>query len=150
MSCPTRRFQLPTDTSFLLLAMMGNSTGCALWPVVRISPWTRASRRIRHVSRIVACLIPQLAALISMHSTDHWLQVLRVANVPCAPINTLDRVFEDPQVKHRNMCVNVAHPTGVELRLVASPIKFSATTVGERLKRRRCSDGIPTKFYRSF
>lgn len=76
-------------------------------------------------------LIPELAALIPMYPTDHWLEVLEAASVPCGPINTLDQVFDNPQVRHREMCVNVAHPTGAELRLVTSPIKFSATPVSQ-------------------
>ncbi|WOH52482.1 CaiB/BaiF CoA transferase family protein [Bradyrhizobium sp. sBnM-33] len=78
-------------------------------------------------------LSPQLASLISAQSTDHWLEVLEAAGVPCGPINTLDRVFDDPQVKHREMCMNVAHSTGGKLRLVASPMKFSATPASETL-----------------
>lgn len=76
-------------------------------------------------------LIPELAALMSMRSTNHWLDVLEAARVPCGPINTLDQVFDNPQVRHREMCVNVAHPAGAELRLVTSPIKFSATPASQ-------------------
>ncbi|WP_407123171.1 CoA transferase [Bradyrhizobium sp. STM 3561] len=56
---------------------------------------------------------------------------MEAARVPCGPINTLDRVFDDPQVRHRQMCVSVAHPSGGDLRLVGSPMKFSAATVSE-------------------
>lgn len=91
-------------------------------------------------------LIPELAALISMHPTDHWLEVLEAARVPCGPINTLDQVFDNPQVRRREMCVNVAHPTGAELRLVTSPIKFSATPVSQA-QAPPCSDGIRTRSY---
>ncbi|MCK1742072.1 CoA transferase [Bradyrhizobium sp. 139] len=76
-----------------------------------------------------AILIPQLAEIISSRRTDDWLEILNQAGVPCGPINNLDRVFEDPQVRHREMCVAATHPSGAPLSLVASPMKFSATPV---------------------
>jgi crotonobetainyl-CoA:carnitine CoA-transferase CaiB-like acyl-CoA transferase len=76
-----------------------------------------------------AVLIPQIASLISKSSTDHWIKVLETSHVPCGPINTLDRVFDDPHVRHREMRLNVEHPVGGNLNLVASPMKFSATPV---------------------
>lgn len=78
-----------------------------------------------------AILIPLLTELISERSTNHWLEVLESARVPCGPINSLERVFGDAQVIHRQMCVTTPHPSRGELRLVASPMKFSETPVVE-------------------
>jgi crotonobetainyl-CoA:carnitine CoA-transferase CaiB-like acyl-CoA transferase len=50
-------------------------------------------------------------------------------HVPCGPINTLDRVFANPQIQHRGMCQNVPHPKSGALRLLKSPINYSATPV---------------------
>ncbi|MNM93830.1 Formyl-coenzyme A transferase [compost metagenome] len=47
--------------------------------------------------------------------------------MPCGPINTLDDVFEDDQVKARGLRVDLPHPTAGEVKLVGSPIKMSAT-----------------------
>jgi crotonobetainyl-CoA:carnitine CoA-transferase CaiB-like acyl-CoA transferase len=52
--------------------------------------------------------------------------------VPCGPINDLADVFADPQVEHREMTVRMPHPLTDALRLVASPMKFSATPVQYR------------------
>ena len=30
----------------------------------------------------------------------HWIELLDEAGIPCGPINTIDQVFEDPQVEH--------------------------------------------------
>ena len=56
------------------------------------------------------------------------------AGVPCCPVNTLDRVFADPQVKARNMRIELDHPAAEDLKvpLVASPIKMSATPPSHR------------------
>jgi formyl-CoA transferase len=38
-------------------------------------------------------------------------------------------VFENPQVRHRGMRVEIPHPSGVSCPTVASPMRFSATPV---------------------
>ncbi|HSS66636.1 MAG TPA: CaiB/BaiF CoA-transferase family protein, partial [Gammaproteobacteria bacterium] len=79
-------------------------------------------------------LIPQLEALIAARSADEWLEGLAARNVPCGPVNTIDRVFADPQVKHRQMTVTLPHPlaAGGEVTLLASPMRFSETPVSYR------------------
>ena len=46
------------------------------------------------------------------------------AGVPCGPINTIPEVFEDPQVKHREMLIEIPHPLADKVPLVASPMRF--------------------------
>jgi crotonobetainyl-CoA:carnitine CoA-transferase CaiB-like acyl-CoA transferase len=58
-----------------------------------------------------------------------WLAALEAAKVPCGAINNLDEVFSDPQVVERGMTVDMPHPLADTIRLVASPIKLSATPV---------------------
>ena len=60
---------------------------------------------------------------------DEWSAALEPVGVPCGPINTLDRVFADPQVEARGMKVSVPHSLGVEVDYPANPIKFSETPV---------------------
>lgn len=85
--------------------------------------------RVRHR----AVLVPQLAAVMRSRSRDDWLKALEFAKVPCGPINTLDQVFADPQVLARGMTETVVHPLDAALRLVASPLKLSATPPRTRL-----------------
>lgn len=56
--------------------------------------------------------------------TDEWLAILQDAGVPCGPINTIDRVFADPQVQARNLNINVDG-----MSLVANPIRFSRSSI---------------------
>ena len=51
--------------------------------------------------------------------------------MPCGPVNTLDAVFADPQVRHREMQVSVPYPgaKGGRVDLIANPIKYSKTPV---------------------
>jgi crotonobetainyl-CoA:carnitine CoA-transferase CaiB-like acyl-CoA transferase len=58
-----------------------------------------------------------------------WLAALEAAKVPCGAINNLGEVFADPQVEARAMVTSWLHPLKDSLRLVASPLKLSATPV---------------------
>ncbi|MCL5959286.1 MAG: CoA transferase [Chloroflexi bacterium] len=72
-------------------------------------------------------LIPLLQEVFGQRDADEWLSLLVEAGIPCAPINTLDRVFSDPQVLYRKMVEKVQHPTAGEVELVASPLKLVDT-----------------------
>jgi crotonobetainyl-CoA:carnitine CoA-transferase CaiB-like acyl-CoA transferase len=58
-----------------------------------------------------------------------WIAALEAANVPCGPINNMQQVFEDPQVRHRGLKVEIPTPSGVPCPAVASPMRFSETPV---------------------
>ncbi len=95
-------------------------------PALALDPrYARNANRVRHRET----LVPQLAALLLQRSKSDWLAALEAAKVPCGAINNLDEVFTDPQVRHRGMAVAMPHPLTDDLRLVASPMKLSATPV---------------------
>ncbi|MFZ6733959.1 CaiB/BaiF CoA transferase family protein [Undibacterium sp. Ji42W] len=74
-------------------------------------------------------LVPILANMVRLKTKQEWISLLEEAGVPCGPINTLDEVFKDPQVLARKMQINLPHPTAGQVKLVASPMKLSATPV---------------------
>ena len=65
--------------------------------------------------------------------TDAWMKLLNEAEVPCAPVQTIDQVFKAPQVLHREMLVKVEHPTAGTVPMAGIPVKFSATPASIRL-----------------
>lgn len=68
-----------------------------------------------------------LDAVFKAKTIDEWLVLLEEAGIPCAPINTVDRVVNDPQVKFREMIVEVEHPVAGKMHIPGVPIKMSAT-----------------------
>lgn len=77
-------------------------------------------------------LIPLIRGVIAKHPMRHWIEGLEKLDVPCGPVNTLDRVFADPQVEARSMTIKMAHPAAEPVTLVASPLRLSATPVSYR------------------
>lgn len=90
--------------------------------------FARNADRVRHR----AVLVPMLAEVMRTRTRADWLSALEAAKVPCGPINDLADVFADPQVQARGMTVEMPHPLADRVRLVASPMKFSATPVQYR------------------
>jgi crotonobetainyl-CoA:carnitine CoA-transferase CaiB-like acyl-CoA transferase len=72
-------------------------------------------------------LTRELETILGTRPATAWLAALEPAAVPCAPINDLGQVFADPQVRHRDMQLEVPHPSGAAVPLVANPIRLSAT-----------------------
>ena len=76
-----------------------------------------------------ADLIPLLREIFRQRPSGRWLTELEASNVPCGPINDYKEVFEDPQVRHRGLKIEIPHPAGVPCPSVASPMRFSGTPV---------------------
>jgi formyl-CoA transferase len=72
-------------------------------------------------------LIPILQGVLETRNADDWLAEISDAGIPCGPINTLDRVFDHPQTHHRNMVVEIEHPTAGTVRLAGIPFMMSGT-----------------------
>ena len=82
--------------------------------------------RVRNRAKIV----PYLQEFFLTRPVNEWLQDLQEFNVPCGPINDLADVFSDPQLLHRKMLVEMAHPTLGSIKQTGIPIKFSLTPGG--------------------
>jgi CoA:oxalate CoA-transferase len=72
-------------------------------------------------------LKPILEKALAPYTQTEALARLGQAGIPCAPINSIDRVITDPQVLARRMIVEVEHPIAGMLKLAGIPIKMSAT-----------------------
>jgi len=58
---------------------------------------------------------------------DEWCLRLRELDIEAGPVNTLEEVFSDPQVLHRQMVVEAEHPISGKMKQVGIPFKFSET-----------------------
>jgi crotonobetainyl-CoA:carnitine CoA-transferase CaiB-like acyl-CoA transferase len=72
-------------------------------------------------------LIPLIQDVFDKSQRDVWLAKLRNSGVPCAPVNSIDEVFSDPQLLHRDMLVEMNHPEIGDIKQIGAPIKFSKT-----------------------
>ncbi len=70
-----------------------------------------------------------LQEIFAKRTTRDWVDALEAAGVPNGPINTIAQVFEEPQVKARNIKIELDHPVAGKMPLVASPMRFSGTPI---------------------
>ena len=87
--------------------------------------FTTTSLRVQHKQE----LIPIINSILSQHSLNHWMPLLQKAVVPSAPIYDFKQVFEDPQIKHRELVKSVDHPLAGAMSVVGNPLNFSETPI---------------------
>ncbi len=78
-------------------------------------------------------LIPILQSRFDEQPGSAWLELFAAAEIPAAPINTVEEAVNDPQTLARSMIVQLDHPALGIARSIGNPIKFSDTPVSYRL-----------------
>jgi crotonobetainyl-CoA:carnitine CoA-transferase CaiB-like acyl-CoA transferase len=74
-----------------------------------------------------AVLTEELEKATRTKSSQHWVDVLNKAGVPCGPIFNVKEVFDDPHVKHLKLATTVRHPRLGELEVQNLPVTLSRT-----------------------
>ena len=82
--------------------------------------------RVRNRAKIV----PMLQEFFLTRTSTEWVTDLQAVSVPAGPINDLADVFADPQVIHREMLLEMPHPTLGSIKQTGLPLKFSVTPGG--------------------
>jgi crotonobetainyl-CoA:carnitine CoA-transferase CaiB-like acyl-CoA transferase len=91
--------------------------------------FAKNSNRVENRAELIGMLSKTFAA----RGSQRWMQKLNEAGVPCAPVQTIDQVFSDPQVLQRKMLAEVQHPTAGTVRMAGIPVKFSETPAAIRM-----------------
>jgi crotonobetainyl-CoA:carnitine CoA-transferase CaiB-like acyl-CoA transferase len=76
-----------------------------------------------------AALVAPVTEALRTRTSTHWVDAFEKAKLPCCPVNTLDQVFDDPQVQQRAMRISMPYPLAAEgsVELIGNPIKLSET-----------------------
>ena len=116
---------------FFIVAVGNDSQFAKFCEVVERPEWIKDARFATNPERVRNrdLLVGLISGRLRERPAREWLAALEPSGVPCGPINDLSQVFADPQVRHRGMEVRAPHPAAGEVRMVANPIKFSATPV---------------------
>ena len=148
-SIPTGVFE--TSDGYINLAV----TGQVIWE--RFCQAVDAERLIEHPDYKTSALRSQnrdalgeeINAILRTADSDTWISRFNKSGVPAGPINTIDKVFADPQVQHLEMAQKVTSNTLGELTLVGQPIKMNKTPSSMKLappERGEHSDEILQEF----
>jgi len=77
--------------------------------------------RVKNVEK----LKEYLTEIFMQKTTAEWDEFLNKNGIPCSPINTIDKLFTDPQVLARNMLVEVEQPGAGLIKIAGNPIKMT-------------------------
>lgn len=119
----------PSADDDLILAVGNDSQFRRLCDVLELSEladdprFASNSARVEHRDSLVA----KLSARLHDKPRAEWLTQLEAAGIACGPINNLEQVFDDPQVRARNLQIKRPHHSGRDVSLVSNPIRFNDT-----------------------
>lgn len=121
-----------TSDGWLILSVANEAqfkTLCGLVPDLVADPrfgsnWDRVAHR--------PALHAVIEAVTRTHGTRHWVDLFAGAGLPAGPIHSLEDVFNDPQVQHRQLLVEVDGLAGQRLPLLRSPLNMSAVEIPYR------------------
>ena len=102
-----------------LFARLADTIGKPEWKDV--PEWQTAKGRSEHRKDINAAI----AGITREKPSEHWITLFEEAGIPCGPINTIDKVFADPQVKHLGIATPMHSKAIGTKSVVASPLNLS-------------------------
>jgi formyl-CoA transferase len=126
---------LAKDGIYIALAVGNDNQWRKFCKLAEIEPLTEDPQYATNPKRVEnrKKLVPLLQEVFLRKDSGEWLQLLGEAEIPVGPINTIDRVFADPQVLARQMLVEMEHPKVGKFKVVGSPLKLSETPVEYRI-----------------
>jgi crotonobetainyl-CoA:carnitine CoA-transferase CaiB-like acyl-CoA transferase len=124
----------PTADGFMIIAVGNDAQFNRLCAELGLADLAADPRFATNQQRVLnrTALIERLSAVTRTRPTAHWLTAFENTGVPCGPINAIDAVFADPQVRAREMQVELPHPVAGTVSLVANPLRLSETPVTYR------------------
>jgi len=119
----------PCADGWVAIAVANDGQFRKLCGVLGVPEWADDERFATNPARVGSrdLIVRMLTERFAAWRLDDLLPALETAGVPSAPINTLDRVFADPQVQATGAVVHVQHPTAGDLPLVRWPFELDAT-----------------------
>ncbi|WP_066800840.1 CaiB/BaiF CoA transferase family protein [Sphingomonas soli] len=121
---PQDRFEA-ADGAFVL-AVGNDGQFAKLCEVIGRSEWSSDPRFATNAQRVREnqVLTPLLREAFAGWQRAALIAALESAGVPCAPINTVGQLFDDPQIVHRGVLRHVEHTLGGMVPIVGNPIRF--------------------------
>jgi crotonobetainyl-CoA:carnitine CoA-transferase CaiB-like acyl-CoA transferase len=122
-------FEDQEGLAFVLHMSSPDKFWIGLFDVVGKPEWAQDPRFNNRKARVenYDALNDQLAPIFRAGKREDWLRRLIARDVPAAPINTLDEVFADPQVKSYGFPIEVEHPQMGKMQLIGNAVDMSRT-----------------------
>lgn len=133
ITAPSEVFQ--AADGYFSMSAGNNSRFASLLPALGVDPAiAQDARFVDNIARIAhrAESHDLLEAQTQQQPVAHWIDRLMAVNVPCAPINDMRQLFDDPHVQGRELVMQLPHASGVDVPALRSPLRLSAAPVVHR------------------
>jgi CoA:oxalate CoA-transferase len=116
---------LPTRDGHLIVAVFAEKFWHGFCAATGRLEWEHDPRFATNRDRVAhrEVLMSMVETVFATRTTDAWLERLQAEGVPAAPIQTVDRVLGDPQIRHRQMVAEMSHPGLGAVPTLGTPIK---------------------------
>jgi crotonobetainyl-CoA:carnitine CoA-transferase CaiB-like acyl-CoA transferase len=114
------------DSNEVVIAAVTERMWVDLCDVLGCNELVSDARFVRGDTRLEnrAALIALLMERFLTRTADEWMAMLDSKGIPAGIVNTLDRVVADPQVRHRNLVVEMCGDKGRKARVIGNPVLF--------------------------
>ena len=121
----------PCADGHLILAVGNDAQFAKFCEVAGVRDWAVDPRFATNAARVRhrTALVPLIEHVMHSRTQREWLDALERAGIPCGPINRLDQVFDDPQVRARAMKFDLPHSLARRIPQVRAPLRLSAAPV---------------------
>jgi len=117
------------EDGHLILAVGNDGQFRKFCDVAARPQWAADERFATNAERVRnrATLVPLVAGVLRTRPQRAWIAALEAAGVPCGPINRVDQVFDDPQLRARGMRIDLPHPLAGSVPQVRAPLRMTGT-----------------------
>jgi len=118
--------RLRTKDGYLMMGAAGQSIWERCAAALGHPEWCEDLRFATNEQRMQnrAALEAEIEAVLATNSTEHWVEVLEAAGVPCGPVYDYAQMFADPQVRHRGLVQYASDPEIGEVPHIRTPVKI--------------------------
>ena len=123
-NAPYQRMQ--TKDGYLMVGAAGQAIWQRCAEALGHSEWCEDPRFATNEQRMQnrPALEAEMEAVLTTATSDHWVEVLEAAGVPCGPVYNYAQMFADPQVRHRGLVQYASDPDLGEVPHIRTPIKI--------------------------
>jgi len=121
--------RMKTSHGYLMVGAAGQSIWERCAEALGHPEWCEDPRFATNEQRMQnrAALEAEMEAVLTTATSDHWVEVLEAAGVPCGPVYNYAQMFADPQVRHRGLVQYASDPEPSEVPHIRTPIKIGGS-----------------------
>ncbi len=118
--------RMATGDGYLMVGAGGQSIWQRCAEALGHPEWCEDPRFLssRHRMQNREALEAEMEAVLATAGTEHWVEVLAAAGVPCGPVYNYEQMFDDPQIRHRKLVVHASDEELGEVPHIRTPIRI--------------------------